>query len=328
MKYSTTSLVAAAALSWAAVSTAEDVLYSKRALEKRFIDEQGNYNMCKSRDRSCLLQFRIIACDIQPANKYITAFYHINDVHAHLAEFRSSGVECPDPGRGCFGGYARVKSVIDESRPTHNDSLFLNVGDEFQGTLYYSFYGGEKIAETLNQLGFDGMTLGNHEFDGGDDKLGAFLANLTDIPIISANIQSTHPILNATIKPYHIYEQFGLAVIGVTTPETPSISSPGKGTTFSDPIKAVQDTIEHIKRTTNITRIAAITHIGYEEDKKLAEGTTGLQLIMGGHSHTLLGDMAGAEGKYPTIAENKDGDEVFIVTAYVLPLDLISLNLN
>lgn len=160
------------------------------------------------------------------------------------------------------------------------------------------------------------MTLGNHEFDGGDDKLGAFLANLTNIPIISANIQSNHTILNATIKPFHIYEKYGLAVIGVTTPETPSISSPGAGTTFSDPVKAVQDTIDYIKRTTNITRIAAITHIGYEEDQKLAAETTGLQLIMGGHSHTLLGDMTGASGKYPTIVDNKDGDEVFIVTAY------------
>jgi 2',3'-cyclic-nucleotide 2'-phosphodiesterase (5'-nucleotidase family) len=182
--------------------------------------------------------------------------------------------------------------------------------------LFYTFYGGEKIAETLNQLGFDGMTLGNHEFDGGDDKLGAFLENLT-FPIISANIVSDHPVLNKTIKPFHIYEEYQLAVIGVTTETTPSISSPGDGTKFTDAVAAVQNTIDLIKSTTNITRIAAITHIGYEEDQKLAKATTGLQLIMGGHSHTLLGDMEDAEGKYPTIVDNKDGDEVFIVTAYV-----------
>jgi 2',3'-cyclic-nucleotide 2'-phosphodiesterase (5'-nucleotidase family) len=80
--------------------------------------------------------------------------------------------------------------------------------------------------------------------------------------------------------------------------------------------QAVQNAIDEIKSTTNITRIAAITHIGYEEDQKLAEATSGLQLIMGGHSHTLLGDMPNAKGKYPTIVDNKDGDEVFIVTAY------------
>lgn len=160
------------------------------------------------------------------------------------------------------------------------------------------------------------MTLGNHEFDGGDDELGEFFQNLTNIPIISANIHSTHPVLNKTIKPYHIFWEKGLALIGVTTEETGSISNPGNGTTFSSAVEAVQNAIDEIKATTNITRIAAITHIGYDKDQELAAQTSGLQLIMGGHSHTLLGNMSDAEGAYPTLATNKDGDEVFIVTAY------------
>ncbi|KAL1610789.1 hypothetical protein SLS60_002460 [Paraconiothyrium brasiliense] len=243
-------------------------------------------------------------------------FFHINDVHAHLDEFSSSGTDCTNPARGCYGGYSRVKHVIDTQRPNHNDSLWLNVGDEFQGTLFYSYYRGEKIAETMNQLGFDAMTLGNHEFDGGDEELGAFLQNLTNIPIISANIHSTNEVLNKTIKPYHIFWDKGLALIGVTTEDTASISNPGNGTTFSSAVEAVQNAIDEIKATTNITRIAAITHIGYDKDQELAAQTSGLQLIMGGHSHTLLGNMTGAEGSYPTITTNKDGDEVFIVTAY------------
>ncbi|KAI0551161.1 Metallo-dependent phosphatase-like protein [Xylaria curta] len=284
-------MVRAALLSLAAVtagaSLAEDSLYSKRT-NKRFINDAGNYNI---------------------------SFYHINDVHAHLDQFSSSGTDCTSPEKGCYGGYARVKSVLNETRPSHPDSLLLNVGDEFQGTLFYTFYGGEKIAETLNQIGFDAMTLGNHEWDGGDDMLGDFLKNLT-FPIVSANVLSDNEKLNSTIKPYHIFEDYGLAIIGVTTETVPSISSPGKGTKFTDIATAVQNSIDEIKRTANITRIAAITHIGYEEDKKLAKATTGLQLIMGGHSHTPLGDFEGAEGPYPTLETNKDGDEVFIVTAY------------
>ena len=268
-------------------ASAEDVLYSKRH-QKRYIDADGNWNQ---------------------------SFFHINDVHAHLDEFRSSGTDCTDPTRGCYGGYARVSTVINERRPVLNSSLFLNAGDEFQGTLFYTYYGGEKIAETINQLGFDGMTLGNHEFDGGDDMLGDFLENLT-FPIISANIQSGHPVLNRTIKPFHIYEQFQLAVIGVTTETTPDISSPGENTTFSDPIEAVQNTINFIRETTNITRIAALTHIGYENDQALAQNTTGLHLIMGGHSHTPLGTGENEEGPYPTIVQNLDDEEVFVVTAY------------
>ncbi|KAK4096012.1 Metallo-dependent phosphatase [Parathielavia hyrcaniae] len=282
-------LLAGACLLSAALAAKEDHLVSRRpSLSKRFIDEAGNYNI---------------------------SFYHLNDVHAHLDEFSSSGTDCTRPERGCFGGYARVKTVLKETRPSHPDSLLLNAGDEFQGTMFFSFYGGEKIAETLNQIGFDAMTLGNHEFDRGDDHLGEFLDNLT-FPIVSANIQSDHPVLNRTIKPFHIFPQYELAVIGVTTETTPSIASPGKGTLFSDAVTAVQNTVDLIRSTTNITRIVALTHIGYDEDQRLARETTGLHLIMGGHSHTPLGDFAGAAGAYPTIVENKDGDEVFVVTAY------------
>ncbi|KAL1646484.1 hypothetical protein SLS61_007846 [Didymella pomorum] len=287
MKFSTRSGAFALSALTVGQAATEDVLYS-RHLAKRQLSGEGNYNI---------------------------TFFHVNDVHAHLDEFSSSGTDCTRPERGCYGGYARIKTVVEEQRPNYNNSLWLNVGDEFQGTLFYSFYGGEKIAETLNQMNFSAMTLGNHEFDGGDEELGQFLANLT-FPIISANVHSQNENMNKTIKPYHIFEEHGLALIGVTTDETPSISNPDETTVFSDVVEAVQGAIDEIKSTTNITRIAAITHIGYEKDQELAKATKGLQLIMGGHSHTLLGDMEDAEGKYPTIVDNEDGDEVFIVTAY------------
>lgn len=287
MRFSTAS--GAIALSAFAISEgrAEDVLYS-RHLAKRDLNTDGNYNI---------------------------TFFHVNDVHAHLDEFSSSGTDCTRPERGCYGGYARIRTVVEEQRPNYNNSLWLNVGDEFQGTLFYSFYGGEKIAETLNQLNFSAMTIGNHEFDGGDEELGQFLVNLT-FPIISANIHSQNEKVNKTIKPYHIFEEHNLALIGVTTDTVPSISNSDDTTVFSDVVEAVQGAIDEIKATTNVTRIAAVTHIGYDKDQELAKATRGLQLIMGGHSHTLLGDMEDAEGKYPTIVDNADGDEVFIVTAY------------
>lgn len=114
----------------------------------------------------------------------LPAFFHVNDVHAHLDEFASSGTNCTDPAKGCYGGYSRIKSQVDELREENPDNLWLNAGDEFQGTLFYTYYGPEKIAETVNALEFDAMTLGNHEFDGGDEELGEFLANLT-FPVVS-----------------------------------------------------------------------------------------------------------------------------------------------
>ncbi|PKS11063.1 hypothetical protein jhhlp_002824 [Lomentospora prolificans] len=271
----------------AGVGACEDVLYSSRMM-KRGVDAEGNFNM---------------------------SFFHVNDVHAHLDEFSSSGTDCSNPSKGCYGGYARIKHTIDTLRPQYEDSLWLNAGDEFQGTLFYSFYKGEKIGEVLNLLEFDAMTLGNHEWDGGDEELGNFLQNLT-FPIISANIVSSYEGLNKTIKPYVIFDKQQIAVIGCTTPTTKTISSVGEGTEFLDVVASVQQTVDHIKATTDIKRIVALTHIGYDEDKRLAEETTGISLIMGGHSHTPLGDMKNAEGPYPTIVQNKEGEEVFIVTAY------------
>lgn len=81
---------------------AEDVLISERQLTKRYVDSEGNWNQ---------------------------SFFHINDVHAHLDEFRSSGTDCEDPEEGCYGGYARVATVVNEIRPTLESSLFLNAGE-------------------------------------------------------------------------------------------------------------------------------------------------------------------------------------------------------
>ncbi|RPA80440.1 Metallo-dependent phosphatase [Ascobolus immersus RN42] len=265
----------------------EDRLVS-RHLQKRFIDDKGNYNI---------------------------SFYHVNDVHSHLDEFRSTGADCTDPTKGCYGGYARIKNVLDEQRPTKKDSLLLNAGDEFQGTMFFTYYKGDKIAETINQLGFDAMALGNHEFDLGDEVLADFVEKL-NFPVVAANVKSANERLAKALVPYHIFPEHDLAVVAVTTQTTPDIAKPDKGTTFSDPVKAVQDTVDFLAKEKNITRIVALTHIGFEEDLALAKKTRGVHLIVGGHSHTLLGSMDGAESKYPTIAENLDGEEVFVVTSY------------
>ncbi|KAG5635560.1 hypothetical protein H0H81_010861 [Sphagnurus paluster] len=252
---------------------------------------------------------------LKRADSFNISIFHVNDIHAHLDEIRTSGTDCTDPAKGCFGGYARIKAAVDAKRPSSSNSLFLNIGDEFQGTLYYSFYGGEKIADTMNQLGFDAMTLGNHEFDNGEAFLGNFLKNLT-IPIICANIDTKEETINATVKPYKVFPEYKTAVIAVTTETIPSISHPNEDTVFADPIATAQYWADYVYANEDVERIIAMTHIGYEVDIELAKKTRGIHMIVGGHSHTLLGDMEGALGKYPTIETNLDGDEVFIVTAW------------
>ncbi|KAL2759152.1 hypothetical protein ACRALDRAFT_1062196 [Sodiomyces alcalophilus JCM 7366] len=160
------------------------------------------------------------------------------------------------------------------------------------------------------------MTLGNHEFDGGDDELADFLLNLT-FPVISANIRSNHTVLNQTIIPYKIFHDQGVAIIGATTPTTRNIASPGPGTHFLNVADTVQACIDEIRATTDITRIVALTHIGYAEDQDLAAATSGLSLIIGGHSHTPLGDLhPDPQGDYPTVVQDRDGNDVFVVQAW------------
>lgn len=135
-------------------------------------------------------------------------------------------------------------------------------------------------------------------------------------PVISSNIHTTNAKLAKQLLPYKIFNKYNLAVLAVTV-DSSGLSHPGNGTTFEDPVVAAKRTVAAIKRKhRNIKRIVALTHIGYDKDIELAKKSTDISLIIGGHSHTLLGDMTGAKGKYPTIETNLDGDEVFIVTSY------------
>ncbi|KZV91650.1 Metallo-dependent phosphatase [Exidia glandulosa HHB12029] len=253
---------------------------------------------------------------LQNDGNYNITFIHVNDIHAHLDEFQPIGIDC-DSSHECVGGYARLKTKIDELRSKWPDSLLLDCGDEFQGTLFFSFYnGGSKIASTLNQIGFDAITLGNHEFDDGDDKLAEFLQNLT-FPVLSANLRTKHVGLGKYVKPYAYFAKHKLAVVGLTTPETIGVSSPGPGTTFRPPATVLAEQVARVKAAhPDVTRFVALTHLGYDEDIELARGSADVAVFLGGHSHTLVGSMKGSHGPYPTVVRNRRGEDVLVATAY------------
>jgi 2',3'-cyclic-nucleotide 2'-phosphodiesterase (5'-nucleotidase family) len=140
------------------------------------------------------------------------------------------------------------------------------------------------------------------------------------MPIVCANVNSADKSVNSTVKPYHIFPQYKLAIIAVTTDTIPSISNSDDSTTFADPIETAQYWADYVYEHEHVERVIAMTHIGYDVDLAMARNTTGIHLIIGGHSHTLLGDMPGAAGPYPTIETNLDGEEVFVITAYIFPL--------
>ncbi|CAO3571360.1 unnamed protein product [Mortierella alpina] len=245
---------------------------------------------------------------------------HTNDVHARIDPSNTLGVSCTadDIAKGtCYGGAARHKTVIDQLRKGKQNSLLLDGGDEFQGTLYYTYYKGNVTAQVMNALGYDLTTIGNHEWDDGPGTVGKFWPQLK-MPVVCANCDfSKEPELAKWVKPYHIFENLGVAVIGYITQTTGDISSAGPTMSFSDPIPAVQKYVDELEAK-GIKRILALSHNGYGPDMELAAKTRGVDLIVGGHSHSYLGDKSNplSQGPYPTVIKNLAGDNTLIVQAF------------
>ena len=234
---------------------------------------------------------------------------HTNDTHAHLESF--------EPFKQPLqGGVARRYTLIEQIRAEGGNVILLDAGDVFQGTLYFNQYQGQADLYFMNAMGYDAMCVGNHEFDSGPAVLAAFIDG-AEFPVISANIDvSAEPTLAGKIPAYTVLDVAGekIAVFGLTTEDTPILSSPGSNVIFKDPISSAEATVDELEAQ-GINKIIALTHLGYSRDLDLAAAVEGIDVIVGGHSHTLLGDMEGAEGPYPTVVTSPAGEPVLVVTA-------------
>ena len=234
---------------------------------------------------------------------------HTNDTHAHLESF--------EPFKQPLqGGVARRYTLIEQIRAEGGNVILLDAGDVFQGTLYFNQYQGQADLYFMNAMGYDAMCVGNHEFDSGPAVLAAFIDG-AEFPVISANIDvSAEPTLAGKIPAYTVLDVAGekIAVFGLTTEDTPILSSPGPNVIFKDPISSAEATVDELEAQ-GINKIIALTHLGYSRDLDLAAAVEGIDVIVGGHSHTLLGDMEGAKGPYPTVVTSPAGEPVLVVTA-------------
>ncbi len=248
---------------------------------------------------------------------------HINDLHSRIEAINKSDSTCSadDAAKNeCFGGIARVKAAIDARRAelTGKNVLTLDAGDQFQGSLFYTTYKSAPIAEFMNGIGFDAMAIGNHEFDDGPEELAKFI-NALQFPMISGN---TLAGLNSPVadkfKPY-IVKDFGgekVAVVSVLATDTDETSSPGDSILFADEIGYLKEAVKEIEGQ-GIDKIVLLSHVGYPKDQEIAAAVDGIDVIVGGHSHTLLSNTdEKAAGPYPTMVKNPSGKDVPIVQAY------------
>jgi 5'-nucleotidase len=235
---------------------------------------------------------------------------HTNDTHAHLESFEPFN-------QPLQGGVARRYTAIQQVRDDGGNVILVDAGDAFQGTLFFNQWQGEEESHFMNALGYQAMAVGNHEFDLGPAKLASFVQQ-ADFPVLSANLDaSADPDLGGLIEAYTVLEVGGdkVGVFGLTTPDAAFISSPGPNVVFGDAADAARATVEALEDQ-GINKIVALTHLGYSVDQQLAAAVDGIDVIVGGHSHTPLGDMDGAQGPYPTVVTAPAGDPVLVVSAY------------
>lgn len=271
---------------------------------------------------------------------------HTNDHHSHLDGSAFDLMLNGEETRVDLGGFSRLVSVIEEERT--DNSILLNSG-ELNGTLYFSVFKGEPDFKVFNEIGVDAYALGNHEFDEGDGRL-AELIELADFPIVSSNAapNSDSPLYRVRdqIKPYVIKEINGqkVGIIGILKVEkTKNSSLVSDDVEFSPEIETAKKYVDELEGK-GINKIVLLSHVGYYNDVLFAKHVPGIDVIVGGDSHSLLDSTGALEdiglgvdyhgqtgpfpgyshegvesedlGEYPTTVKGPTGEPVHIVTAW------------
>ncbi|WP_433743503.1 bifunctional metallophosphatase/5'-nucleotidase [Falsibacillus pallidus] len=242
----------------------------------------------------------VSAAEEKPSDYDIRLLY-TNDTHSHLENM------------------PYLHTLIKQNE--NAASLLLDAGDVFSGTLFFVQFLGQADAQLMNQIGYDAMTIGNHEFDRTSQVLANFITR-ANFPLLSANInvdgdntlaplyrkEIGDPPQNGNIYPAIVKEVNGnrLGIIGLTTLDTAILSRPSKEIEFENAKKSARKWIGKLKEM-NVDKIIVLSHLGIYEDKKLAKSVKGIDVIIGGHTHT----------KIPKpIVINKKTEPTLIVQAY------------
>lgn len=239
-----------------------------------------------------LASLPLLATSVFAAKAIELNLIHINDHHSHLEPSEVDLVIDGNKTKVKIGGYPEVVSVIKELKKTKKNPLVLHAGDAITGTLYFTLFRGSADAEMMNLTGFDYFTLGNHEFDAGNEGLKKFLDYLK-VPVISANVvPDKGSILENYWKPYAVKvidgEKVGIIGIDVVN-KTVESSSPGKDIKFYDEVETVQKYVNILEKQ-GINKIIVLSHAGANKNFEIAQKVSGVDVIITGDTHYLFGN--------------------------------------
>lgn len=225
-------------------------------------------------------------------SEQVLTVLHTNDVHSHIDPFPHTHAAFPG-----MGGAARRASLIRSVREANPNTLLLDAGDIFQGTPYFNFYGGELEFRLMSRMGYDAATLGNHDFDNGLEGLLAQLP-YAEFPFLSANYDFTNTILDGQVEPYRVFDRGGLRIgvfgLGI---RLEGLVDPAlyKETIYLNPYEQALDAARRLREEEAADLVICLSHLGYRyrdadrpSDVNLALQTEGIDLIIGGHTHTFM----------------------------------------
>ena len=196
-----------------------------------------------------------------------------------------------------MGGYARRLGMIKQEREADPNLLLFDSGDFSQGTPYFNFYHGRVEVDALNQMGYDAVTLGNHEFDNGIDSLAKVLSEAR-FAVVVANYDVRGTALEGIVKPYVVINRSGLriGVFGLGVSPDDLISKANfTGITYLDPLSTINETAQLLREKEDCDLVICLSHLGSdvpgkkghegEYDLNLIPHTRGVDVFLSGHSH-------------------------------------------
>lgn len=228
---------------------------------------------------------------------------HLNDTHSHLEPVR-------DASRSGQGGAIERAFIIDEIREKKgaDNVLLLHAGDFNQGSSYYTYFEGDLEVQVVNALGYDCITLGNHEFDDGLEHLAERLKKI-DCPVVCANVRLEGTPLEGVVRPYAIVEKAGrkIGIIGLLPNIKKVVSYEiAKDIVQYNNVEVVNRYAAQLKEQDKCDLVIVLSHMGLSADKYLCRSIKDVDIIVGGHSHDFL--------KAPVYIRDYTGRKVCIVT--------------
>lgn len=217
---------------------------------------------------------------------------HTNDTHSQIDPFPET-----HKFHAYKGGVVHRAQKIDQVRQEVNHVLLLDAGDVFQGTPYFNRFNGHLEMKLMQTMGYDAMTMGNHDFDIGIQGFEEAYRQNASFPIICSNYDFSNTSIHDLVKPFHVFEKneirVGVFGLGIELKGLVSLKH-YEGTVYRDPLTVAREQVRLLRDELRCDLVICLSHLGYKyendkvSDRVLAQNVEGIDLIIGGHTHTFL----------------------------------------